>query len=132
MKATRIGTCKAVFLAASLAMGAPRVARAQDAAAAVSPPAERRGAAAWGGPSSHGRANDLLGAAVSASQGAIGAEDLEDLPLLLRRGELLEAVPRSRGHAALRGRQGESGYFLRGFNLDHGTDFAFSGSTASP
>jgi hypothetical protein len=72
----------------------------------------------------HGRANDLLGVAISASQGAIGAEDLEDMPLL-RRGELLEAVP---GLVVTQhsGDGKANQYFLRGFNLDHGTDFAFS------
>src|SRR6185437_1064831 len=40
-----------------------------------------------------GRADGLLGAASSASQGAVGGADLADLPVL-RRGELLEeAVP---------------------------------------
>jgi hypothetical protein len=122
MKATRIGTCKAVFLAASLTMGAPRVARAQDEAAVVSPTPNT--AAQLPEVVVHGRANDLLGAAVSASQGAIGAEDLEDLPLL-RRGELLEAVP---GLVVTQhsGDGKANQYFLRGFNLDHGTDFAFS------
>jgi hypothetical protein len=71
-----------------------------------------------------GRAEDLLGAAVSASQGAIGEVDLEDLPLL-RRGELMEAVP---GMVVTQhsGDGKANQYFLRGFNLDHGTDFAFS------
>ena len=72
----------------------------------------------------HGRAEDLLGTAVSASQGAIGEADLADLPLL-RRGELLEAVP---GLVVTQhsGDGKANQYFLRGFNLDHGTDFAFS------
>ncbi len=72
----------------------------------------------------HGRAEDLLGTAVSASQGAIGEADLADLPLL-RRGELLEAVP---GMVVTQhsGDGKANQYFLRGFNLDHGTDFAFS------
>jgi hypothetical protein len=71
-----------------------------------------------------GRAEDLLGTAVSASQGAVGEADLEDLPLL-RRGELLEAVP---GMVVTQhsGDGKANQYFLRGFNLDHGTDFAFS------
>ncbi|HTA19814.1 MAG TPA: TonB-dependent receptor plug domain-containing protein [Polyangia bacterium] len=71
-----------------------------------------------------GRAEDLLGTALSASQGAIGEADLEDLPLL-RRGELLEAVP---GLVVTQhsGDGKANQYFLRGFNLDHGTDFAFS------
>jgi hypothetical protein len=72
----------------------------------------------------HGRAQDLLGTATSASQGAIGGEDLQDLPLL-RRGELLESVP---GMVVTQhsGDGKANQYFLRGFNLDHGTDFAFS------
>src|ERR1022692_570408 len=71
-----------------------------------------------------GRAEDLLGTAVSASQGAVGEADLEDLPLL-RRGELLESVP---GMVVTQhsGDGKANQYFLRGFNLDHGTDFAFS------
>src|SRR5262249_54777322 len=57
-------------------------------------------------------------------QGAIGAVDLEDLPLL-RRGELMETVP---GLVVTQhsGDGKANQYFLRGFNLDHGTDFAFS------
>jgi hypothetical protein len=72
----------------------------------------------------HGRAEDLLGTAISASQGAVGEADLEDLPLL-RRGELMEAVP---GMVVTQqsGDGKANQYFLRGFNLDHGTDFAFS------
>jgi hypothetical protein len=71
-----------------------------------------------------GRAEDLLGRATSASQGAVGEVDLEDLPLL-RRGELLETVP---GMVVTQhsGDGKANQYFLRGFNLDHGTDFAFS------
>jgi hypothetical protein len=72
----------------------------------------------------HGRAEDLLGTALSASQGAVGEADLEDLPLL-RRGELMEAVP---GLVVTQhsGDGKANQYFLRGFNLDHGSDFAFS------
>ncbi len=71
-----------------------------------------------------GRAEDLLGNAVSASQGAVGEVDLADLPIL-RRGELLETVP---GMVVTQhsGDGKANQYFLRGFNLDHGTDFAFS------
>jgi hypothetical protein len=71
-----------------------------------------------------GRAEDLLGVATSASEGAVSDADLEDLPLL-RRGELLEAVP---GMVVTQhsGDGKANQYFLRGFNLDHGTDFAFS------
>ena len=71
-----------------------------------------------------GRAEDILGVAVGASEGAIGEEDLKDLPLL-RRGEIMETVP---GLVVTQhsGDGKANQYFLRGFNLDHGTDFAFS------
>jgi TonB dependent receptor-like, beta-barrel/TonB-dependent Receptor Plug Domain len=70
------------------------------------------------------RAENLLGTAVSASQGDVGEADLEDLPVL-RRGELMESVP---GLVVTQhsGDGKANQYFLRGFNLDHGTDFAFS------
>lgn len=69
-----------------------------------------------------GRADDLIGIANSATQGTIGAKELEDRPLL-RVGEILEAVPGLiiTQHA---GGGKANQYFLRGFNLDHGTDFA--------
>ena len=62
--------------------------------------------------------------ATTSSEGAIGSVDLRDLPLL-RRGELLETVP---GMVVTQhsGDGKANQYFLRGFNLDHGTDFAFS------
>ncbi len=71
-----------------------------------------------------GRAEDLLGEASTASQGAIGAADLQDRPLL-RRGELLETVP---GMVVTQhsGDGKANQYFLRGFNLDHGTDINLS------
>jgi hypothetical protein len=71
-----------------------------------------------------GRAEDILGVAVGASEGAIGEADLKDLPLL-RRGEIMETVP---GLVVTQhsGDGKANQYFLRGFNLDHGTDFAFS------
>jgi hypothetical protein len=71
-----------------------------------------------------GRAEDILGEAVSASEGTVGVEDLKDLPLL-RRGEIMETVP---GLVVTQhsGDGKANQYFLRGFNLDHGTDFAFS------
>ncbi|MEM9482026.1 MAG: Plug domain-containing protein, partial [Verrucomicrobiota bacterium] len=69
-----------------------------------------------------GKAEDLLGVAPSASKGQASAEELAERPFL-RRGELLEVVPglivtqHSGGGKA-------NQYFVRGFNLDHGTDFA--------
>ena len=58
----------------------------------------------------------------SASQGTTDADQLGDRPLL-RSGEVLETVPGViiTQHA---GGGKANQYFLRGFNLDHGTDFA--------
>jgi len=69
-----------------------------------------------------GREDDLVGIAESATQGTIGAAELQDRPIL-RSGEILEAVPGLiiTQHA---GGGKANQYFLRGFNLDHGTDFA--------
>ncbi len=71
-----------------------------------------------------GRTLHLVGEAVSASEGSIGQSDLADRPLL-RSGDLLEFVP---GLVATQhsGSGKAQQYFLRGFNLDHGTDFATS------
>jgi hypothetical protein len=68
-----------------------------------------------------GRADDLTRVAVSASQGRIGAIDLRRRALV-REGELLEAVP----GMILTQHSGDgkaNQIFVRGFNLDHGTDF---------
>jgi hypothetical protein len=69
-----------------------------------------------------GREDDLVGIAGSATQGTVGAKELEDRPIL-RSGEVLETVPGLiiTQHA---GGGKANQYFLRGFNLDHGTDFA--------
>jgi len=67
-------------------------------------------------------AENLVGIAQSASQGAITAAQLEGRPLM-RDGEVLETVP----GVIVTQHSGEgkaNQYFLRGFNLDHGTDFA--------
>lgn len=71
-----------------------------------------------------GRADSLVGIADAASQGTIGAEQLEQRPIA-RSGEVLEAVPGvivTQHSGAGKANQ----FFLRGFNLDHGTDFATS------
>ena len=69
-----------------------------------------------------GRASDLIGIANAASEGIVGKVDLEDRPIQ-RVGELLEVIP---GFIATQHSGGGKAnqYFLRGFNLDHGTDFA--------
>ena len=69
-----------------------------------------------------GRAIDLVGAADSASEGIVGYDDLTTRPLL-RVGELVEVIP---GMIATQHSGGGKAnqYFLRGINLDHGTDFS--------
>src|SRR5579862_902639 len=70
------------------------------------------------------RATDLIGIAPAASAGRIDAAELSALPLS-REGELLETVP---GMIVTQhsGEGKANQYFARGFNLDHGTDFATS------
>jgi hypothetical protein len=103
-------------LAAALLAGLPATARPQTPP--LAPPTEMPEVVV------RGRSEDVLGSATSASEGSVGEEDLADLPLL-RRGELLESVP---GLVVTQhsGDGKANQYFLRGFNLDHGTDFAFS------
>ncbi|MEM8988631.1 MAG: TonB-dependent receptor, partial [Pseudomonadota bacterium] len=69
-----------------------------------------------------GRQVNLIGDASSASEGLVGYADLSLRPLL-RTGELVEVIP---GMIATQhsGSGKANQYFLRGFNLDHGTDFA--------
>ena len=71
-----------------------------------------------------GKAQDLLGIARSATAGQANHGELSQRPFL-RRGELLEVVPGVivTQHA---GGGKANQYFLRGYNLDHGTDFAVS------
>ena len=65
---------------------------------------------------------NLVGVATSASVGAVTAEQLEARPIM-RPGEVLEAVPGfiTSQHS---GEGKANQYYLRGFNLDHGSDFA--------
>jgi hypothetical protein len=71
-----------------------------------------------------GRSADLLGEAGAASAGQVGVAEIAARPFL-RRGELLEVVP---GVVVTQhsGSGKANQYFLRGFNLDHGTDFALT------
>jgi hypothetical protein len=65
---------------------------------------------------------NLVGIAAAASQGAVTAAQLEVRPIQ-RPGELLETVP----GLVISQHSGEgkaNQYYLRGFNLDHGTDFS--------
>ena len=72
----------------------------------------------------YGRAIELIGEAGAASEGVVGYADFEDRPLS-RLGELVEVIP---GVVATQhsGEGKANQYFLRGFNLDHGTDFSAS------
>ena len=69
-----------------------------------------------------GRQDSLIGTAESASQMTVGASEIENRPIL-RSGEVLETLPGLiiTQHA---GGGKANQYYLRGFNLDHGTDFA--------
>ena len=69
-----------------------------------------------------GRRQVLVGEARSASEGVIGQAELAIRPLL-RPGDVLESVP---GLVVTQhsGSGKSNQMFLRGFNLDHGTDFA--------
>ncbi len=67
------------------------------------------------------RADSQVGFADSASQGNVGQEQLQYRPIS-RPGEILETVP----GLIVSQHSGEgkaNQYYLRGFNLDHGTDF---------
>jgi len=70
----------------------------------------------------YARAQEMMGVAESASEGIVGYGDIT-LPPIMRVGELVEAVP---GMVATQhsGTGKANQYFLRGFNLDHGTDFS--------
>lgn len=71
-----------------------------------------------------GRIENLLGKANSAAEGNVGHAELEMRPIL-RPGELLETVP----GLVISQHSGEgkaNQYYLRGFNLDHGTDIAIT------
>jgi outer membrane cobalamin receptor len=67
-------------------------------------------------------ANDLIGLASTSSEGTVTAKQLENRPLL-RPAEVMEVVPGlivSQHSGDGKANQ----YYLRGFNLDHGTDFS--------
>jgi outer membrane receptor protein involved in Fe transport len=99
-----------VALAGALSLGA------SDDAASAAEPADAVSAVVV-----FGRAEKRIGTAASASEGAVAGADLSVRPIL-RTAELIEAVP---GMIATQhsGSGKANQYFLRGFNLDHGTDF---------
>jgi len=70
----------------------------------------------------YGRGEKRIGVAGAASEGGVAGADIDIRPLL-RPGELLEATP---GMIVTQHSGGGKAnqFFLRGFNLDHGTDYA--------
>lgn len=70
----------------------------------------------------YGRSQSLIGDSVSASQGVVNKKDMQLRPIM-RTGDILEFVP---GMVVTQhsGTGKANQYFLRGFNLDHGTDFS--------
>ncbi len=70
----------------------------------------------------YGRGEQRIGRGIAASEGGVSGADLDVRPLL-RPGEILEATP---GLIATQHSGGGKAnqFFLRGFNLDHGTDYA--------
>ena len=94
---------------------------AQQAPAPVTPARDTGRAHALDTMKVSGRIDDLIGTATSASEGRVGAAELRGRPIT-REGELLETVP----GVIVTQHSGEgkaNQYFVRGFNLDHGTDF---------
>jgi len=67
-------------------------------------------------------AENLVGIAAAASQGAVTSAQLEARPVM-RAGEVLETIPGM--IVSQHSGEGKANqYYLRGFNLDHGTDFS--------
>jgi len=67
-------------------------------------------------------AENIVGVAAASSEGAITAAQLEARPIM-RPGEILETIPGM--IVSQHSGEGKANqYYLRGFNLDHGSDFA--------
>jgi outer membrane receptor protein involved in Fe transport len=110
-RARRRATAPAAVLCALCALCATGAARAQTTVAAADAPI-----------SITGHYNNAVGTSDAASQGVIERGLLASRPAL-RPGEVLEFVP----GVIVTQHSGDgkaNQYFLRGFNLDHGTDFA--------
>jgi outer membrane receptor protein involved in Fe transport len=108
------------LLAAGLCAGSAAAQTAPPAAAPSSPPPS--GSREVEGVVVTASTRDLLGVAVTSSQGAITRQELELRPVY-RPGQLLETIP----GLTVTSHSGEgkaNQYLLRGFNLDHGTDLA--------
>jgi hypothetical protein len=102
---------------AAVVAAAPAAARAADEAMATAGP-DVAEVYVWG------KREGQVGVAASASQGEVSYGAYANRPIL-RPGELAEVIP---GLAATQhsGSGKANQFFLRGFNLDHGTDFSIS------
>jgi TonB dependent receptor/TonB-dependent Receptor Plug Domain len=110
--------CSVIALGVSL-FAAPEAAQGQRARPAVRSDSARAGTLDTVRVS--GRIANLIRTARTASEGHVGTVELRARPLA-REGELLETVP----GVIVTQHSGEgkaNQYFVRGFNLDHGTDF---------
>ena len=108
-----------------LALGPCGRALAEDSAPQVpQPSANRQEVATLERIVVEGHYDNSVGSSDAASQGTVNGTLLQDIPLL-RPGEVLETVP---GLVVTQhsGDGKANQYFLRGYNLDHGTDFATS------
>ncbi|MCA0239298.1 MAG: TonB-dependent receptor [Proteobacteria bacterium] len=121
-----LSTRCALALALAMAMGLPAIApaQAQQQPAPSPAPSPTPAPADGAGDRVEIRAHydNAVGSSDAASQGVINAELLKSRPAL-RPGEVLEFVP----GVIVTQHSGDgkaNQYFLRGFNLDHGTDFA--------
>ncbi len=102
----------------------PSAAPVPSASPSAVPATAAPGIKGIGRTTSRGRIDDLIGTASSAAEGFVGHTELEQRPIL-RPGELLETVP----GVVISQHSGEgkaNQYYLRGFNLDHGTDIAIT------
>lgn len=110
------GTLSRLALALTSALTASPAALAQDQASNRPEAESIEEVVVWG------RSLQLLGRAASSSQGVVGYAD-SSTRTLARVGELVEVVP---GMIATQhsGPGKANQYFLRGFNLDHGSDFS--------
>ncbi|MCB2067479.1 MAG: TonB-dependent receptor [Erythrobacter sp.] len=122
---TRTASTAARLLASAAALCSALPALAQDDTAQDGAAQEEQAQASdhdGGAIYVYGRGEQRIGSAGAASEGGVAGADIELRPLL-RPGELLEATP---GLIATQHSGGGKAnqFFLRGFNLDHGTDFS--------
>ena len=123
----RPARARLALLSSALALTLPSTLAAQEAGEDLTSAATEDEQAGDGSDSADpiyvfGRGERRIGQAGAASEGGVAGADIEVRPLL-RPGELLEATP---GLIATQHSGGGKAnqFFLRGFNLDHGTDFS--------